>query len=146
VRGEAAERVAAAGRTPQPVADRRVRTDLSRARSRATEADLASTAGGRYRAAMLAARQGAVAALGDRPGGRPILDPVELWTRLAHQVPRFAEWASYFAALEGRPPLSGRQVDDLVRGIPLFLDEVDRHLLRCRRRRVGHAGTSREQG
>lgn len=118
----------------------RVWTD--RVADQVCEAESATSPGDRYRAGMLAARLGATMLLGSGPDGpagqRPLAaDPgspgpgrpgnVELWARLARRVPRFAEWASYFAVLE-RGRLSSRQVDDLVRDVPAFLQLVDRYL------------------
>lgn len=121
-----------------------VRGELSWARSLLLSADLAHTPGARQQTCLLAARHGADVLLsgrgrgGDRRAGRPITEPAELWTRLAAELPAFAEWASYFALLEGRRGLSERQSDDLLRDLSLFLDLVGQQLSRPRPERIGH--------
>ncbi len=92
--------------------------------------------GTRVQACLLAARHGADALLAGHRAVRPVAEPTELWTRLAAELPSFAEWASYFAVLEGRHRLSDRQADDLLRDLGVFLDLVDQQL--SRRSLVGH--------
>ena len=113
-----------------------MRAELSWARSLLASADLAATPVERRRGCLLAARQGAAAVLSMHRQVSPIVEPDELWARLALEVPVFVEWASYFALLEGRSRLSERQADDLLRDLTTFLDLVDRQLSRSRSDRV----------
>lgn len=91
----------------------------------------------RVQACLLAARHGAAALLASRRVVPPVAEPTELWTRLAAELPSFAEWASYFAVLEGQRRWSERQADDLLRDLGVFLDLVDQQLSRSVVR-VGH--------
>ncbi|NLH68975.1 MAG: hypothetical protein GX454_02155 [Brooklawnia sp.] len=92
--------------------------------------------GMRVQACLLAARHGADALLAGHRAVHPVAQPAELWTMLAVELPSFAEWASYFAVLEGRYRLNDRQADDLLRDLGVFLDLVDQQL--SRRSPVGH--------
>ncbi|MGB3955056.1 MAG: SAV_6107 family HEPN domain-containing protein [Brooklawnia sp.] len=91
----------------------------------------------RVQACLLAARHGAGALLAGRRGVPAVVEPTALWTRLAAELPAFAEWASYFALLEGQHRWSERQVDDLLRDLGVFLELVDQQLGRSAVR-VGH--------
>lgn len=104
-----------------------MRAELSWARSLLASADLAATPVERRRGCLLAARRGGCGVSMHRQVSL-IVEPDELWARLALEVPVFVEWASYFALLEGRSRLSERQASDLLRDLTTFLDLVDRQL------------------
>lgn len=79
----------------------------------------------RQRAGLARARQAALVLLVAAEGGLPpISDGQLIWSLLAARCPGLAEWASYFALCEGNPVPSQRQVDDLLRDLPVFVDLV----------------------
>ena len=74
---------------------------------------------------LAAARRAAARALGTSGGGtRPGSDGLAIWSQLAAARAALAEWASYFALCEANPVPSQRQVDDLLRDLPVFVDLV----------------------
>ena len=88
---------------------------------------------------LAAARRAAARALGTSGGGtRPGSDGLAIWSQLAAARPALAEWASYFALLEGQRRLSERQTDDLLRDLGLFLDLAGQKLARLRPERLSH--------
>lgn len=117
-----------------------LQSDLARARAALTEAELAERPSDRYLAAHLAALRIAAIVLAlrahpSRTGGRPR----NAWLVLAEVAPEFAEWASFFAASEGKRDavragavsiVSARDADDLVRDAQTFLRLVERRLPR----------------
>lgn len=110
--------------------------ELSWARSLQVSAELAGDVQTRQQACLAAARSGADALLGRSPRVRAVQASAGVWTALAAEQPALAEWAGYFALLEGCR-LSVRQADDLLRDVAIFLDQAEQ-LLGRRVDRVGH--------
>ena len=122
-----------------------IQVDLHRARTALIEAELASHPGERYLAAHLSALRVAavVLALRARPG-RGSSRPRNAWLVLAEVAPELGEWATFFAATEGKREavragasaiVSAREADDLVRDAQAFLAVVERALTRGALRR-----------
>lgn len=114
------------------------RADLGWARARLIDAEHADTAQARRQACLLAARHAGHALLASGRGQSPVIDIDQLWGRLAAELPGFAEWASYFMLVEGRPRLNERQSDDLLRDVTIFCDLVGRRLAGPREARARH--------
>jgi SAV_6107-like HEPN len=94
------------------------------------DAEGARVAGERYALAHLAALRAAAAVLAarTRPQGRRGR-PVSAWRLLTEVAPELGEWAAFFAAgagkraaaEAGRPVVSQREADDLIRDAERFL-------------------------
>lgn len=122
-------------------------SQLVRARSLLAGAELAATAQARWRDCLQAARHAADLALAAGQGGPRPLEVGQLWASLAVEAPGLAEWASYFALLEGLPwsrelvstgsteiHVSERQAADLLRDVTLFCELVEARLRRAEAR------------
>src|ERR1700712_5787046 len=106
---------------------------LTASRQGLADAEGAQVAGERYALAHLAALRAAAALLASRTRpqnrrGRP----VSAWRLLTDVAPELGEWAAFFAAgaakraaaEAGRPVVSQREADDLIRDAERFLLEV----------------------
>ena len=103
---------------------------LTAARQGLADAEGAQVPGERYALAHLAALRAAAAVLAarTRPHGRRGR-PVSAWRLLTEVAPELTEWAAFFAsgapkraaAEAGRPVVSRREADDLMRDAELFL-------------------------
>ena len=130
-----------------------VQVDLHRARTALIEAELAPHPSDRYLSAHLGALRVAavVLALRARPGRGS--RPRNAWLVLAEVAPELGEWATFFAATEGKREavragasiiVSVREADDLVRDAQAFLAVVERALVRSAPRRAAAAGSTAE--
>jgi hypothetical protein len=103
---------------------------LTASRQGLADAEAAQVAGERYALAHLAALRAAAAVLASRTRpqnrrGRP----VSAWRLLTDVAPELGEWAAFFAAgaakraaaEAGRPVVSRREADDLIRDAERFL-------------------------
>lgn len=109
--------------------------DVRHARTLLIEALLCDERHERYRQAHRAAVLAAAAAVLGRTGRRPGAGAggvPEFWALVARTVPALGEWAAYFTAVgrrcerlgPGRPLVSEREADDLVREADLFCEAV----------------------
>lgn len=115
-----------------------VHRDLQRARSTLVEAELALQPSDRFLSAHLAALQvAAVVLLARAHRNRRRGRPRNAWQLLAEVAPELGEWASFFAATEGKRDVvrsgasalvSAREADDLVRDAQTFFALVERRL------------------
>lgn len=122
-----------AGSQQAQVLSRAVGGLLTASRQGLADAEGAQVAGERYALAHLAALRAAAAVLAarTRPGGRRGR-PVSAWRLLTEVAPELGEWAAFFAAgaskraaaEAGRPVVSRREADDLIRDAERFLLEV----------------------
>lgn len=112
-----------------------VRELLRDARRRLADASTEQDPADRYIGAHLAALRGAATVLAARaqPVARTRQRPRSAWELLSDREPRFAEWASYFAASARRRAaaeagiphaVSARDADDLIWNVDVFLTLV----------------------
>lgn len=128
--------------------------DLQRARSAVSFAELCERPHERYLSAYVAALRVAalVLAVRRRPsaaqGSSRSSGPRNTWAVLADVAPEMAEWAGFFASVEGQREavragatnlVSPRQADDLVRDAQAFLALVERGLAEGGRAASGRA-------
>ena len=140
--------------TPEETTPLSLPLDLQRARSAVSFAELCERPHERYLSAYLAALRVAalVLAVRSRPqpdqGRNRSSGPRNTWAVLADVAPEMAEWAGFFASVEGKREavragatnlVTTRQADDLVRDAQAFLAVVERALAGGGRAAAGRA-------
>jgi hypothetical protein len=120
---------------PEPA----IQTDLHRAKAALIEAELSPHPSDRFLAAHLAALRVAAIVLSVRARPGCNSRPRNAWLVLAEVAPELAEWATFFAATEGKREavrsgattiVNAREADDLIRDAQTFLDLVECGLCR----------------
>ena len=112
---------------------------LGLARAALVTAELADTPADRYLQAHLAALRVAATILAARARAASGARLRNVWQVVGEVAPEFAEWAGYFAAIQGKRQavaagatalVSPREADDLLRDAQAFHDAVARRLAR----------------
>ncbi|MCA0296880.1 MAG: hypothetical protein LCH96_16535 [Actinobacteria bacterium] len=115
---------------------------LAGARAALAGAELAEAAAERYLMAHVAALRVAAVVLAARAHASSGTRLRNAWQLVAELAPEFAEWAGYFAAVQGKREavaagavtlVSHREADDLLRDAQAFHDAVARRLARSTR-------------
>lgn len=115
---------------------------LAGARAALAGAELAQAPAERYLMAHVAALRVAAVVLAARAHASSGTRLRNAWQLVAELAPEFAEWAGYFAAVQGKREavaagavtlVSHREADDLLRDAQAFHDAVSRRLARAAR-------------